>query len=234
MGQTLRHATAFHSLPDTAPGFWQLGNLWRIMAAGVNTGNSLCVIDQLVSPDGGGPTAHMHPTDEGLYVVSGHCTFQAGGQTVSAGAGTFAAVPRYGEHSFTVDAPDTQLLNFYLPAGFECFIMGFAHPAEKNELPPKGIGMAPKHLVEQLSRDFGQIAVHGVLPGIEPPRAELMVTAPTPGATVFPFSSHADVAPTYWSEGSLDRAGGRRGHGWQLQPLRPALPGARGSHSASA
>ena len=119
MGHDLRHATAFVSTLDTAPGFWQLGNLWRVMAAGVNTGHTLCLIDQLVSPDGGGPTAHLHPTDEGLYVISGHRTFQAGGQTVSAGAGTFVAVPRYGEHSFTVNAPETQLPrvpSFSLPA----------------------------------------------------------------------------------------------------------------------
>ncbi len=84
---------AYLTTPETAPGFWQLGNLWRVMASGIKTANSFCLIDQLVTP-GGGPGAHAHPADEGLYVVSGHCTFHAGGETVSAGPGTFICVPR--------------------------------------------------------------------------------------------------------------------------------------------
>lgn len=46
-------------LPD-APNFWQIGNLWRAMASGVQTGNTFCLLDQLVTPDGG-PGAHVHP-----------------------------------------------------------------------------------------------------------------------------------------------------------------------------
>lgn len=100
-------AKAYIATPDTAPGFWQLGNLWRIMASGPKTGHAFCLIDQLVTPEGGGPCTHAHPVDEGLYVVSGHCTFNAGGQTISAGRGEFVAVPRYAQHSFTVDEPGT-------------------------------------------------------------------------------------------------------------------------------
>ncbi len=173
------------------------------MASGYQTGNSLCLIDQLVTADGGGPCTHMHPTDEGLYVVSGHCTFHAGGQTVSAGKGSLAVVPRYTEHAFSVDAPDTQLLNFYLPSGFEMFIMGFAHPAERNELPPKdGVAMPPARLVEQLSRDYGQIRVLG-LPGIDPPTPAGMATKPTPGAMVQPYMASAESSTRWWHDGQL-------------------------------
>ncbi len=72
-------AGAYVVTPDDAPGFWQLGNLWRVMASGILTGNSFCLIDQLVTPKGGGPCTHAHTQDEGFYIISGHCTFQADG-----------------------------------------------------------------------------------------------------------------------------------------------------------
>ena len=191
--------------PDSAPGFWQLGNLWRIMASGYQTGNSLCLIDQLVTHNGGGPGAHMHPSDEGLYVVSGHCTFYAAGASLSAGAGSLVFVPRFIEHAFSVDAPGTQLLNFYLPSGFEMFIMGIAHPAERNELPREGeVAMPPRRLVEQLSRDFGQIAAPGVpLPAAAPPAPDQMVTSINPDALVQPYLATADASPRWWHDGQL-------------------------------
>ena len=86
---------AYVATPDNAPAFWQLGNLWRIMATWNSTNNYFCLLDQLVTPDGGGPCTHMHPSDEGLYVVSGHCTFHAGGQTISAGSGFVRLGPAF-------------------------------------------------------------------------------------------------------------------------------------------
>ena len=195
-------ARAYLARPDDVPAFWQLGNLWRVMASGVQTGNSFCLLDQLVTPKGGGPCTHAHPADEGLYVVSGHCTFQAGGQVISAGQGELVVVPRFAQHSFVVDAPGTQLLNFYLPSGFELFVMGFAHPAERNELPPPGVPMAPRRLIEQLSRDYGQIPVLG-LPGADPPGPDNMTTEPIPGAATAPFSRHAGTAPAHWAPDGL-------------------------------
>ena len=196
-------ARAYVATPDTAPAFWQIGNLWRVMATGVQTDNSFCLLDQLVMPDGGGPCTHTHPQDEGLYVVSGHATFNAGGLTVQAPAGSFVAVPRRTEHSFTVDAPGTQLLNFYLPAGFEMILMGLAAPAEADTLPPPGaVKMPPRRLVEQLSRNFGQTPVLG-LPFADPPGPDNMATRPTPGARALPFVTSAAEATSYWHVGSL-------------------------------
>jgi len=67
---------------DTAPGYWQIGNLWKVMATGVQTNNSFTLLDQIVHSGKnktGGPQTHTHTQDEGLYVVSGQCTFNAGG-----------------------------------------------------------------------------------------------------------------------------------------------------------
>ena len=200
-----RRPRGYVMTPDEAPRFWQLGNLWRVVASGHLTGGSVCLIDQLVTPDGGGPSTHMHPSDEGLFIVSGHCTFYAGGQTVSAEAGSLVVVPRYTEHAFTVDAPGTQLLNFYLPSGFEMFIMGFSHPASRNELPkPDEVPPPPPELVIQLSRDYDQLQVPGFpLATTKPPEPHEFATKPNPHAAALPFTSSMNSSARYWHDGEL-------------------------------
>ena len=227
----MKTARAYVTDAETAPGFWQIGNLWRVMATGIQTNNSFCLLDQIVTDEGGGPCTHTHPQDEGLYVVSGHCTFNAGGVTVKAAAGSFVAVPRRTEHSFVVDAPGTQLLNFYLPAGFELILMGLAAPAERNELPPAGaVPLPPRRLVEQLSREFGQGAVLG-LPFADPPGPDNMATRPTPGVRALPFMISAAEAPSYWHMGGRwsvlmdgERSDGSYSLIEQLMPPGPQAP----------
>ena len=105
-------------------------------------------------------------------------------------AGTFVNVPRLTQHSFTVDAPNTQLLNFYLPAGFEQLLTGIAHPADRSEPPPPDVPLAPAWLVEKLAEDYGQTAILG-MPFKDPADANNMKTEATPGATLFPYASKA-------------------------------------------
>ena len=198
---------------------------------GVQTDNSFCLLDQLVMPADGGPCTHAHTQDEGLYVVSGHCTFNAGGNHGEGGAGTFVAVPRRTEHSFIVDAPGTPLLNFYLPAGFEILLMGLAAPAEADTLPPEGaVKMPPRRLVEQLSRDYGQIPILG-LPFADPAGPDNMATKPAPGARALPFAINSAQAPSYWQMGGLwsvlmdgDHSDGSYSLIEQLMPPGPQAP----------
>ena len=190
--------------PDDVPAFWQLGYLWRLMASGHQTGNALSFIDQLVTGSGGGPASHLHPSDEGLYVASGQCTFDAGGERLCAGVGSLVVVPRFTEHAFTVDVPGTHLLNFYVPAGVELFLVLFAHPAERNELPPEnGVSPPPARLVDQLSRDYGHIQGIGGRPGVDKPTPERMVTRPNPDAVVPPYMATAAASPRWWHDGQL-------------------------------
>ena len=133
-----------------------------------------------------------------------------------AGPGTFVAIPRLTEHSFTVDESDTQLLNFYLPAGFEVLLTGISHPADRNEPPPPGVPLPPPHLVRKLAADYGQTGVLG-MPFIDKARPGIMSTRPTPGATIFPFTAHAKDVPSYWYKdglwsvlGSSKQTGGAR------------------------
>ena len=97
---------------QNSPAFWLIDNLWMPLAGSFLTNGNFCLIEQVCGTGIGGPPTHSHPSDEGLYILEGHCTFNAGGETVKAGPGTLVYVPRLVEHSFTVDAPNSRLLNF--------------------------------------------------------------------------------------------------------------------------
>ena len=196
-------AKAFVETEDRAPGFWQIGILWRVLATGLKTGGSLCFLDEVVANEPGGPVTHSHPQDEGLYLLSGECTFFAGGQTLTAGPGSFVAVPRYTQHAFIAQA-GTRFLNFYLPAGFEMLLMAVSAPAERND-PPRPedqVKLPPRPLVEKLAADYGQIPGLGV-PFADPPSLEHMVTEPLIGAAATPFKSAVQTAPAFWMAGML-------------------------------
>jgi quercetin dioxygenase-like cupin family protein len=172
-----------------------------LLATGPKTGGALCLFDEVVGAEAGGPVTHTHPQDDRLYLIGGRWTFFAGGQTVSAGPGTFVAVPRNAEHAFMAE-PGAHFINFYLPAGFELTVAGLDAPAERNELPlPDQFAAPPRALVDKLAADYGQTSVHGT-PFVDPPLLENMAPA-LPNARAQPFAAHADAARSYWSNDIL-------------------------------
>lgn len=191
---------------DDSPAYWQIGNLWQVMATGVLTDNAFTLLDQVVHDGGGGgPTTHSHSQDEGLYVISGKCTFNAGGhQGLQGTPGTFVSIPGNTEHSFTVDEPNTHILNFYLPAGFEQLLIGIAHPAMERKTPPPELireMLPPRWLADKLSDDYGQTNAFGVNTFVDGPDPSKMLTNPTPGATLFPFTANSKNLVHYTTMG---------------------------------
>jgi quercetin dioxygenase-like cupin family protein len=186
-----------------SPAFWLIDNLWMPLAGSFLTNGNFCFIEQVCGTGIGGPPTHSHPSDEGLYILEGHCTFNAGGETVKAGPGTLVSVPRLVEHSFTVDAPNSRLLNFYTPGGFEMLLMSLATPAAERKPPvPGSAPMPPRWMVEECSREFGQIP--GIaLPFADPPTKENMVTHPSDVNKLKPYGINIRDAPAYWSQGIL-------------------------------
>ena len=171
------------------------------MATGPQTDNAFTLLDQIVHDGGGGgPVTHTHTQEEGLYVISGKCTFNAGGhQDLQGTPGTFVSIPGNTEHSFTIDEPNTHVLNFYLPAGFDQLLIGLSHPAERHEPPPKELipsMLPPAWLADKLSEEYGMDNVLGN-PFHSRPDPSLMLTKPTPGATLFPFTANAKELPVY-------------------------------------
>jgi hypothetical protein len=138
-----------------------------------------------------------------LHVIEGHCTFNAGGKTVEAGPRTFVSIPRSVERSFTVDAPNSRILNFYTPAGFEMLLMSIATPAAERKAPiPGSAPMPPRWMVEECSREFGQIPVLG-LPFAAPPTKDNMAAKPSQTNPIQPYGIEVKNAPAYWSQDIL-------------------------------
>lgn len=53
------------------------------------------------------------------------------------------------EHSFTVDVPNSRLLNWYSPGGFEMLLMSIATPATERKPPvPNSLPLPPRWMVE--------------------------------------------------------------------------------------
>lgn len=187
-----------------SPAFWLIDNLWMPLAGSFLTDGNFCFIEQVCGVGIGGPPTHAHPSDEGLYILEGHCTFNAGAQTIKAGPGTFISIPRLVEHSFTVDVPNSRLLNWYSPGGFEMLLMSIATPAAERKPPvPKSLPMPPRWMVEECSREFGQITVLDALPFADPPTKHNMATRPSEVNPVKPYGVKSEDAPAYWSQGIL-------------------------------
>ncbi len=173
------------------------------LAGAFLTSGNFCLIEQVCGTGIGGPPTHGHPSDEGLYVLEGHRTVNAGGKTVKAGQGTLVSVPRLVEYSFTVDAPHSRLLNFYTPDEFEMLLMSLATPAAERKAPvPGSTPMPPRWMVEECSREFGQIPAVA-LPLADPPTRNNIATKQSTVNPGLPYGVNVSDAPAYWSQGIL-------------------------------
>ncbi len=183
--------------------FWLIDNLWMPLATSHHTQDNFSLMEQVCGTGIGGPQTHMHPTDEGMYILEGHVTFQVGGQTLEAGPRTFASIPRFTEHSFTIDMPATRLLNFYTPGGFEMFIMSLAIPAAERKAPEPGTTpMPPRWMAMEASHEFGQIAAP-TMPIADPPTKENRTTKPSQTNPIQPYGISLEKAPTLRAQENL-------------------------------
>src|SRR5262245_55553600 len=97
-----------------------VGDVYRFLATGADTGGQYALWEALVPP-GGGPPPHAHSREEeGFYVLEGEITFTVNGERVVAKAGTFANMPVGTPHSFRnqSDNPARMLISV-APAGLE-------------------------------------------------------------------------------------------------------------------
>jgi quercetin dioxygenase-like cupin family protein len=97
-----------------------VGDVYRFLATGAETGGAYASFEALVPP-GGGPPPHVHTREaESFYVLEGEVTFRAGDETVRAVAGTFVHLPPGLAHSFKNEsgAPARMIITV-TPAGLE-------------------------------------------------------------------------------------------------------------------
>jgi quercetin dioxygenase-like cupin family protein len=116
-----------------------VGDTYRILITGEQTGGDFATIDMLIPP-GGGPGPHAHPDfHESFYVVDGEIEVKSEAGTYVAKKGAFVHIPKGGiVHCFKNKTDQTaHLLCIVVPAGLEAFFREIGRPvAVGSFLPP--------------------------------------------------------------------------------------------------
>ena len=124
-----------------------VGDVYRFLATGEDTGGRYALWEAVVPP-GGGPPPHVHSREEeGFYVLEGAITFTVGDQRLVAGAGTFANLPVGTPHSFKNESRRlAKMLISVAPAGLEQMFFEFGIPV------PQGATAAPPPTREEVEK----------------------------------------------------------------------------------
>jgi quercetin dioxygenase-like cupin family protein len=137
-----------------------VGDVYRFLATGAETGGAYASFEALVPP-GGGPPPHIHSREaESFYVLEGEMTFRAGDETVTAAAGTAVHLPPGLVHSFRNESSEpARMIITVTPAGLEEMFFEVGVPLAEGTmtaLPPtpdeieRLLAAAPRYGVEIL------------------------------------------------------------------------------------
>lgn len=134
-----------------------VGDTYRILVTGKETGGAFATIDMLVPP-GGGPGPHAHPDfEETFYVVDGEVEVKSEAGIYIAKKGAYVVIPKGGiVHCFKNKSDKmAHLLCTVIPSGLEDLFFEIGKPVSAGEfLPPphmdpesikKLIAIAEKH-----------------------------------------------------------------------------------------
>jgi quercetin dioxygenase-like cupin family protein len=135
-----------------------VGDVYRFLATGAETGGKYATWEAVVPP-GGGPPPHAHSREEeSFYVLEGEITITVNGERVMATAGTFANMPVGSLHSFKNESDRTaRMLISVAPAGLEQMFFEVGVPLAEGAttaLPPtkdeieKLLAVAPRYGIE--------------------------------------------------------------------------------------
>lgn len=142
------------------PAFSAVGDVYRLLATGEQTGGAYVLSEARVLP-GGGPPPHIHHReDEAFFLLEGEITFRLGDRKVVAKPGAFIQGPRGIPHAFKNESnAPARMLIFVTPPGFDRFLAEMAQPVPSFESPPtpvtpadiqKLLAIAPKYGIEIL------------------------------------------------------------------------------------
>jgi quercetin dioxygenase-like cupin family protein len=111
-----------------------VGDVYRFLATGEETGGKYALWESIVPP-GGGPPPHVHSREEeGFYVLEGEVTFTIDGERLLATAGTFANMPIGTPHSFKNESDlPARMLIFVAPAGLERMFLEVGVPLAEGD-----------------------------------------------------------------------------------------------------
>jgi len=136
-----------------------VGDTYRILISGEQTGGTFATIDMLIPP-GGGPGPHAHAGfHESFYVIDGEIEVRSEAGVFAAGKGSFVHIPTGGiVHCFKNKTDRTaHLLCMVAPSGLEAFFTEIGKPVAIGEFlaPPTMNEEALKKLLPIAER-YGQ------------------------------------------------------------------------------
>ncbi len=136
-----------------------VGDTYRLLITGAQTGGTYAAIDMLIPPQGGpGPHAHAG-FQESFYVLDGEIVVRSETQTYTARKGAFVNVPLGGPvHSFKNESGAlAHLLCVVVPAGLEAFFQEIGVPVAAGAfLPPPALGPAEQQRLLEIAKKHGQ------------------------------------------------------------------------------
>ena len=136
-----------------------IGDTYRIIISGKQTGGKFAVIDMMVPP-GSGPGPHAHPDfQESFYVVEGQIDFKSESGNYTAETGSIVSIPLGGlVHSFKNTANTiAHLLCTVIPAGLDEFFLEIGKPVEMGTfLPTPDLSLEERQTLLTLAEKYGQ------------------------------------------------------------------------------
>ncbi len=149
-----------HAGPGEGAAYSAVGDVYRFLATGEQTGGAYTLCEARV-PAGGGPPPHIHHReDESFFVLEGEITFQLADRKVVAKAGSFIQGPRGVPHAFKNESGrPARMLIQVMPSGFEHFLAEFGTSVPSFESDPvpvtpaeiqKLMAAAPQYGIELL------------------------------------------------------------------------------------
>lgn len=133
---------------------WWLGSLAIIKATADQTGGRFTLVE-VRENEGEAPLHVHHREDESFWVIEGEIEFQVGGDSVSAGPGSFVFGPRDVPHRYTVKKGPARMLFLFTPGGFEELLRATSEPAGEGRIPAEGEGMPDLDALPDVARRYG-------------------------------------------------------------------------------
>jgi quercetin dioxygenase-like cupin family protein len=136
-----------------------VGDTYRLLVTGEQTGGAFATIDMLIPPNGG-PGPHAHPDfEETFYVIDGEIEVKSEASTYTAKKGAYVVIPKGGiVHGFK-NKTDTMahLLCIVVPSGLEEMFLEIGKPVTFGEfLPPPDMDTESIKKLEAIAKKYGQ------------------------------------------------------------------------------